>query len=468
MTVKRPEETAFSKLELTRKYPATERLSPEQRNSLDDLTQRYIRFLGKAWVPNLVVDEVIELVINKGYTNEAHAKEPFYLLGPDEKSFAVVKPGIVKNQQDPLENGLRVIVSHVDAPCLVAKQRPLFFEWDPGEKELYPGVCIDTYPYGGIQHYHWEGIPVYFIGSGVVDGKRYEKMLQGMVVGQSAHLDQRHSETTMGEAFTHDNIKVFLGHASRKDALKELGFKSEDDFYTTVWYAVPKIKPTRIGRDFISAYGHDDRAGTFGAVDALLKAKAETNTLVIIGFDYEEVGSDGAGGAKGRFFDEVIDTIVRSLESKLSKEEVIRRSKGISADTDVTSGPHENTVSGIIDKRNVSRLGYGVSMYSATGLYENNNVPLDYKAHIRRLAEKRKIPVQLLGSPQPADIAMGAETVGYFLTNRGLYSIDAGPTVVSSHGLNELLHAGDLFWSRELYQAFFEDKTPYKPIRKAR
>lgn len=482
----RPEERGFPRVQLVRAYPSVAGLNG-QREGLEEIMREYIKFLGRALVPSMVVDEVVKLAQSRGYVSEDEALSrinrrkkapeesrtpPFYVLGPDDKSFALVRPGNPTARQrsalsDPLQGGLRLLASHVDAPCLIAKQRPLFFEWSPDEKELQPGVMIDTYQYGGTKPYQWGDLPVALIGTGVINGRRYEKHLLGTVIGHSAHLDKRDDNTTMGEGFNWDAIKVFTGHPSRKALLEELGLSSEDDFFTTSWYAVPKISPTRLG-DFIAAYGHDDRSCTFVAVQALLRAKRTPHTSMVIGFDFEEIYSSGSGAAGSNFIERVIDSVRRVTRSKLSTKDVLTQSIGISADVDIAPGPHELVTSGNVDYRNVARVGYGVSVYNATGLTGGYNVSLDFKDYIRRILRTNGIPHQLLGSGNPAGSARGADTTGTFLFEKGVICIDAGLPIAGSHGITELLHGGDLLRTGQLYQAFLEALRPYHPIRKRR
>ncbi len=479
----RPEETGFPRMQLVRAYPSLIGVSNGQRATLEEMAKAYTRFVSKALVPSQVVDEVLDLAMGKGYVSEREALEraqrrrlapgesrtlPFYVTGPDDKSFALVRPGKpLEVGIDPLENGLRILASHVDSPCLIAKQRPLFFQWDPDEKELYPGVMVDMYQYGGTKPYQWGDLPVMIIGTGVRKGRRYEKSLTGTVIGHSAHLDKRGPDTTLAESFSQEAIKVFTGHESRRALLRELGFDREDDFFTTSWYAVPRISPTRLG-DFIAAYGHDDRSCTFAAVHALFQAKRTSYTTVVVGFDWEEVFSQGAGGAKDKFLEKIINTVRKVVRSKYSSEEVIQRSIAISADVDVAPGPQELESKGNVDVRNVARLGYGVSVYNPTGLEGGYNSPLDFKYYIKEMLRKANIPNQLLGTGEPADYAVGLETIGRFFSGRGLTCLDAGTPIAGSHGITELLYLGDLFRTQQFYQTFLEESRPYRRIHKRR
>lgn len=464
--IARPEEQGYPPSQTVRKYPALTNLSNGQRRSLDDLARRYLKFIHRAVTPNRVVDEVIEQAIRKGYTDRPSRTKPFYILGPDDKTFALVRPGRkLPKGEDPLKNGLRVISTHVDSPCLITRMRPLFFEWDPDEKELYHGVYLDIYPYGGPNRFQWGAIPVKVLFHGVRSGRRWEKELTGKIIGHSAHLDP---DDEAGEDFKIDRAKVFTAHASRKALLNELGFSSEDDFFTVTGYVVPKISEDLLGKDWVESYGCDDRICVFTATDAQHRARRTTNTCVVMGFDYEESGSTGAGGADSNLFREFVEVIQEAFGSELTYNQLMKASQGISADVCYTSGPHENEAKDKVDKWNIPRMGYGVALCAQPGLEYGNNIPEDYRYHFQQLIKRGRIRAQYPGEAEPADYVGGAGTVGNFLTNKGLLSIDGGPPVGESHSITELVHGGDAFWSRELYQAFFESTRPYRRIHKRR
>ncbi len=478
----RPEEIGFPDSQLVRKTPSTAGFNQAQRNGLEDLTKRYLKFLGRGVVPHLVVDESIGLAAERGFVNGNHSDlgNKFYLAGPDDRSFALVDLGTTKQTKlkrtsepseplhsDPLQNGIRFLASHIDSPCLVLKNRPLSFEWDPDEKELLPGVMLATVPYGGINTFQWNSIPVTIYGTGVRKGKRFERTLSGYIMGHSAHLD---TEGTAAETLVTDRIKVTTGHTSRKAFLRELGFSSEDDFFTTMWYVIPDTAPNpkRLANDYLVGYGHDNRSGTFAAIEALFNAKSSPTVSVAIGFDYEETGSLGAGSAQGKFFEKVVDRIKNSLGSKLSNDEIIARSLCLSIDADYTAGPHEKEDKEGFDVRNIARIGYGVGLWNQGGLYYTSNIPIDFRSYVQEMVIRERIVAQYVGAAEIADYAQGAETVGYHLNNRGLLTLDVGPTVGGSHGLAELMHAGDLFWTVKLSKAFLSNTQPYKEIHKKR
>ncbi len=464
----RPEETGYPRSQLVRKIPSTAGFTREQRQNLDDLTQRYMRFVTRGVAPHLVVDESLDLAIKKGYAEKPSRNKPFYIAGPDDRSFALIRPGRSQAEmKDPLQNGIRFLVSHIDSPCFIAKTRPLDFEWDPDLKELLPGVLLATLPYGGVNLFQWNSIPVTLYGTGVKGGRRFERTIPGYIMGHSAHLDP---EGTAAEELVTNRIKVVTGHTSRAAFLQDLGFSSEDDFFPTMWYVIPDTAKANktLPNDYLVAYGHDNRAGTFAAVEALLISRRSTNVCAVIGFDYEETGSLGTGSAQGRFLAKVVDTAKHALGSRLSSDEILARSLCLSFDADYTAGPHEQPDAERIDIRNISRIGYGVGLWNHAGLSDATNLPTDFRYFVQQLIRKERIVAQYVGTAEIADTAQGAETVGHHLNNAGLLTADAGPTVGGSHGLSELMHAGDLYWTAKLGVAFLQQTTPYREIHKKR
>ncbi|MFC1728574.1 hypothetical protein ACFLZ7_03865, partial [Nanoarchaeota archaeon] len=269
--MRRPENEGFPNSQLVRHYPSAYGLN-SHRPKVDDLTDKYIKFVGSAITPPETVDEVVKLAKKKGYGNKPSKKKPFYILGPDEKSFALISPG-----KKPIEQGIRVVASHTDSPCLVIRQRPLDFEWDPDEKELQPGVLFTTHIYGGIHNYQWHGKQLSLRLFTIKNRKRIKQVRDAYINGPSAHLSRGEVE----EGNDPEILRVFAGHKSRREALKDLGFKYEEDFFRSAGYVVPNSEPMRIKKDFIIAYGHDDRAGTFAAVDAILGARKNYTSAVI-------------------------------------------------------------------------------------------------------------------------------------------------------------------------------------------
>lgn len=446
----RPETKGFPSSQLVREVPSADRING-LRDQVDSLGNRYMKFIGAAVTPPSTTKEVIKLAQKKGYRDRPSGTNPYFILGPDEKSFALVSPG-----RKPLSEGVRIISSHTDSPCLILKQRPLEFNWDPDEKELNAGVLLSTTPYGGIEEYQWSGTDVKVHIHTIRNRRRIEKTLDGFIYGYSVHLDRREDDKSVDPEL----LKVFTGHRSRKSLLNALNFKDEEEFFRSTGYVVPAKSPIRIEKDYIVAYGHDDKAGTFAAVDALLRSR-KNYTSVVIGFDFEETGCDGQGGAKGNFFEDILETIIEKSRTKIKRRELIKKSQGISADVDISSGLPEGGDSKIIDPRNISRLGYGVSVFTQQGLEEGINVSIAYADHIKNLIDKEKIRAQLVGTGELADISMGSMTTGYFLERKGLDIIDSGPPIASSHNTSEMLFVPDLYWTREFYKKFLENKKPY-------
>ena len=80
------------------------------------------------------------------------------------KSIALVIVG-----KDPLETGVNIVASHIDAPRLDLKQHPLY---EDGETKL---ALLKTHYYGGIKKYQWVSRPLAI--HGVIakeDGKTIE------------------------------------------------------------------------------------------------------------------------------------------------------------------------------------------------------------------------------------------------------------------------------------------------------
>lgn len=444
--------------QLTRVSPSTKKISPRTRKSIDRLVNRYIEFLDEARINSEVTSEVIKLARKKGFFKD---KKNFEMKNRDKTAFALVKPG-----KKPVKEGLRIIYTHTDSPCLQVKPVPVRFEWSPDRKYLHLGVELSIIPYGGVVPYHWFGCDLEVRGWIFKKGRRRKIEFDADISDKSMHIDNRGSDTSLEDAFSWENAVLTTGDESEKKLIEWLEFTDKKDFARSRLYAVPKTKTARTkGGGYIKGYGHDDRAPTFAAVDALMSADP-VYTAMVIGFDKEEVGSLGDGGADSNFFEQVLgETIARTSNMKFEDipwglvQKVIQNSYAISGDTDV--GPSKLEVEGenTVDLESVGRLGFGVSVDAHDGGWETNQIPTTYVDKIlcmmnRKLNKKH----QLVGCAHDADNFEGQGYHADFFTKRGIPTMEIGILVTGLHSPVEKIHEGDFYYMRKAYQVFLEDK----------
>jgi aspartyl aminopeptidase len=204
-------------------------------------------------------------------------------------------------------------------------------------------------------------------------------------------------------------------------------------------------------------------------VQSLLKSNPKYTT-VVIGFDKEEVGSMGSGGAKGKFFERVIYEILFRYTRKKPEDitvavldDIYKNSIAINADVDVGSTDKEIES---IDARNTAKLGYGMFVAGTDGIMDSDQQSPKLVDRIMSVLERRKVIFHTIGSPVPADNIDSVATMNEFFINRGIPTINCGAAVGSLHSPEEISHVGDLYFTIKGYQAMIED--PRYVVRKKR
>ncbi|MCK5559261.1 MAG: aminopeptidase, partial [Thermoplasmata archaeon] len=217
--------------------------------------------------------------LNKVKSSKAGTK--VYILNRN-KSIALA---IIGNE--PIENGLNIIASHIDAPRLDLKQNPLY---ESGESKT---ALFRTHYYGGIKKYQWVNIPLALHGKIILNSGKELDIKIGEEPGDPIfvipdllpHLyRQRQAKRRLGEGIKGEELNILVG--SRP--LEEKGVKNkiklwvlnylyekykmvEEDFISAELEVVPAIKTYDIGfdRSMIAGYGQDDRSCAYTSIRAI-------------------------------------------------------------------------------------------------------------------------------------------------------------------------------------------------------
>ena len=447
--------------QLIRKHPSLEVLAPNQKKRVERYANEYMGFLSGIRIPNDVTDEVIGMIEEHKFLNGKN----FAVIGEDSSSFALVKFGT-----RPVKSGLRIIYAHTDSPCLKLKVKPQKFEWDIDTRDHHLGVEISAFAYGGIHVHQWTGQDVEVCGYIIKNGRRKSISFPAHIDETSPHTDKRKEENIgFNDAHKEDeSLNLISGHPSKKSLLKDLGFDGEEDFARSRLYAVKNVEPKSLRGYYITGYGHDDRVGVFAAVKALLESKPVYTTL-FIGFDKEEVGSRGVGGAKGPFFEDVINqTLQKGMGKSLEDltigiiSEIYRKSIAINADVDVGSTDKEIITA---DSYNIGKLGYGFFVSATDGYFEGDQQSIKLIDKIMTILKRKRVLIQTVGCPVPSDDAEGLISMNEFIAERGIETINCGIPVGSLHSSSEVMHVGDLYHAIKGYKAIIEDNRYYGPRR---
>ena len=423
----------------------------------------YKRFLDNAKTEREAVITAIKLAKEKGFcefesTKKYNAGDKVYI---NNRGKALILAVI---GSESVENGVNISAAHIDSPRLDLKPNPLY-----EEIEL---ALFKTHYYGGIKKYQWTAIPLSLHGVfALKDGSVKE-----VSIGEEAdepkfvindllpHLAQEQSKRTLNEGIKGEELNVLIGSHPFKDEkgselvklniLKLLNEKYgivEDDFLSAELEIVPAYKACDIGldRSMVGAYGQDDRVCAYPALTAVMDVENPKKTAMAILADKEEIGSMGNTGLQSDFLRYVIGDLAKMQGGDGTV--AIRNSKCLSADVNAGLDP---TFQDVMERRNASRLNYGVVVTKYTGARGKSgtsDASAEYMAYIRKLLDENNIIWQS-GELGKVDLG-GGGTVAQFIANMGIDVVDLGVPVLSMHAPFETTAKLDIYMChRAMYE----------------
>ena len=418
-----------------------------------DFSEEYKTFLNDCKTEREAVQKIKE-ISKKGKKK---------ILINREKAAAIIVPG-----KKPINEGLRIVISHVDSPRLDLKQIPLY---EDSESNL---GLFETHYYGGIKKFQWVVIPLAL--HGVVVKKDGEKITFTLGEKESdpvfsvpdllPHLSHEvQDKKKIDDAIKGESLDIVVGSMPVKGDFKEKIKTAildklhkdygiiEEDFISAELELVPAFKAKDIGFDksLIGAYGQDDKACAFTSLKAILDIKNPEHVALSLFVDKDEIGSEGSATAQVTTF---IRSIIKELDPKADVDRVMLKSKVISADVNAAVTPNYTEV---FELKNASSLGNGIVMSKYTGhggKYSANDASAEYVAEIRTLLNKEKIPWQT-GELGKVDKG-GGGTVAKYFSRLGMEVIDLGPAVLSMHSPYEVTSKVDIYSSYLAYVAFLK------------
>jgi len=434
-----------------KKKTAWEIFSKPQIKKAFDFCEDYKKFLDSAKTEREAIKRISEIA-KSGKKNIRINKK---------KEAAIIVTG-----KRPISEGIRIVISHIDCPRLDLKQIPLY-------EETSSNVALfETHYYGGIKKYHWVVIPLSLHGIVLKkDGKKVEFTLGEddsdpifSVPDLLPHLAYKvQAAKKLDDAITGESLDITVGSQPVKDEVsekikagilekihKDYGL-TEEDFISAELEAVPAFKARDMGfdRSLIGAYGQDDRACAYSSLKAIMDLKNPEYTAIALFVDKEEIGSEGNTTAQVTVF---LRSIIKELDPKVDPDEVMLKSKVVSADVNSAVTPNYTDV---FELKNASTLGCGVVMSKFTGhggKYAANDASAEYVSEIRTMLNKEKIPWQAaeLGRVDTG----GGGTVAKYFSRLGMEVIDLGPPVMSMHSPYEVSSKVDIYSSYLAYKAF--------------
>jgi len=437
-----------------KKKSAWDIFNKTQIKQIFNFADEYKSFLNNSKTEREAIKEILK------YANKNNKK-----IFLNKNSCAAI---IVKGEK-PISQGLRIVISHVDSPRLDLKQVPIFEDIDSNL------ALFETHYYGGIKKFQWLTIPLSL--HGIIIKKDGSKI--HFSIGEDEndpvfhvpdilpHLSHDIQDTKkMSDAIKGESLDIVIGSIPVKDSDKEKIKKAilkklnddygiiEEDFISAELEAVPSFKARDIGFDksLIGSYGQDDRASVFCSLKSILNLKKPKYTAISLFVDKEEIGSEGVTSAQSASF---LRLIIKGIDPKIDIDNVMLKSKVISADVDAAVTPNYTEV---FELKNSASLGNGVAMSKFTGhggKYSANDASAEYVSEIRMLLNKMKIPWQT-GELGKVDKG-GGGTVAKFYSRLGMEVIDLGPPVLSMHSPFEVTSKADIYSTYLAYKAFQEN-----------
>ena len=441
------------------------------KNEIFEFCEGYKNYLSVAKTERECIHEAIRLAEEKGYKNLNDLIKNNETLKPGDKVYANNKDktlALYLIGKDSIENGMRIIGSHVDSPRLDLKQNPLYEDSDL--------ALMDTHYYGGVKKYQWVALPLALHGIVVKkDGTKIDVVIgeddNDPVLGISdllIHLSANQLQKKANEVIAGEDLNVLVGNmpleGAEKNAVKEnilLLLKDkydfeEEDFISAEFEIVPAGKARDLGLDksMVIGYGQDDRICAYTSLMALLEVENVEKTSVILLVDKEEVGSIGATGMHSRFFEnslaEVMDRMGQYSELRLKR--ALQNSLMLSADVTAAFDPNYPSV---CEKKNTAYFGRGLVFSKYTGARGKsgcNDANPEFIAWLRKIMEKNNISYQTaeLGKVDQG----GGGTIAYILAQYNMEVIDCGVALQNMHAPWEVSSKVDIYETKNGYKAF--------------
>ncbi|NTU99172.1 aminopeptidase, partial [Candidatus Falkowbacteria bacterium] len=341
-----------------------------------------------------------------------------------------------------VDDGFGLVMSHIDSPHLDLKVNPLY------EDEAM--AFFKTHYYGGIRKYQWPTIPLALHGTvALASGKKVEIKIGEkagdpvfMITDLLPHLGRNQANKTLDSGVPAEDLNILVGSlpvkndkvkAKIKLAImeylnKEYGMVGED-FFSAEIEAVPESKARDLGfdRSFVTGFGQDDRVCAYASIAALLKIKPTKRTQICLWVDREEIGSDGATGAKSIFIESLIADLLEKTGKKGTMREVyqvMERSEALSSDVTAGCDPDYKQLQ---DPLNVAKMGFGVAIERHTGhggKYGTTEARAEYVQRLRAIFNKNKVIWQTASLAKVDE--GGGGTIAKFLAERNMDVIDIG------------------------------------------
>ena len=363
---------------------------------------------------------------------------------------------------EPLEQGLRIVNTHIDSPRIEFKTRPF--------RERSGIVTVDAQVHGGIKNYQWANLPLAMIGRvDKTDGTTLwiEVGTQSgdpilLITDLAPHVDADYRDRTQREVLRTEEMEPIIASlppdldSGHEDATARLLALLEDeygidprDFLSADIQLVPATEPRDVGLDraLVAAYGQDDRSTGYISLRSISEIGTPRHTVVAYAVNNEETGSWNTG-VNSAWFTTLVSEIVL-LQSGEFNDLLLRRAY---ANTEVLVSDTTTALNPLFpapqNEALTSRLGYGMVVKEYGAGREANS---EFFAKIRGMLDGSGVKWQT----HSYDAGYGGGTIAAWFAGQNMDVIDVGIGIVSMHSPLEVSSKVDLWELRKGFQAFF-------------
>lgn len=449
------------KLEYKKQYSIPE--SIEEMQKVEAFIKDYRHFIDNAKTERMATNYAEGEAIAKGFKPYTYG-EP--LKAGDrvcyvnhEKSIMLAVIG-----KKPLDEGCRIIASHIDSPRLDLKPQPLY--------ENSGIAYFKTHYYGGIKKYQWTAVPLEL--HGVVyraDGTRIDINIGAdpdepvfYISDLMPHIGKDQMSKNASEFISGEGLNIINGSMPidsdggvKLKVLSILNEKygiTERDLITAELTAVPAVMSREVGfdRSMILAYGHDDRICGYPALRALIDGDVPEHTSVVMLADKEEIGSYGVTGLGSEAYPDFIRALCVSTGADYF--ECKRASICLSADV---GGAYDPCYSDAYEASNSVYINRGVAVSKYTGSRGKggcSDASAETLAKLAKILDDAGVAWQV-GEYGKVDQG-GAGTVASEIAHYGIEVVDCGVPILSMHSVTELASKYDIYEMLRASVAFFK------------
>ena len=442
-------------------------LMPAERDQVMKFADDFKDFMGKAKSEMFFVREGVSFAEARGF-RKWQSNTPKADLRPGSRWYSVNRDRtlvLFVIGTEPLENGMRIVNTHIDSVRLEFKTRPF--------RDSNQIALVDTQVHGGIKNYQWVNVPLAIIGrvdkaDGTVvwidiGNKPDDPVL--LVPDLAPHVDRDLRNRTQTDVIRTEELDPIIGSlpadeaAGQKTATdrilallnQQYGLTARD-FLSADLQIVPATMPRDIGLDraLVGAYGHDDRSTGWVSLRSIAEVQTPRFTSVAYAVNNEEVGSWNTG-VNSEWFSTLVSEIIYTQSGNQYNDLMLRRaySRTQVLVSDCTTAidpnfpqPTNQSIS--------ARLGYGLVVKEYGAGRESNS---EFFAKMRSLLDREKVRWQT----HSYEAGYGGSTIAAWFAGQNMDVMDVGIGILSMHSPFDVSSKVDLWELHKGFQAFFKN-----------